>query len=419
MSLITNNTEYLKLLDCVVDPKLQTDVTAHKLHKIAIQSILPASKPANLKELQDTAKTYRIMQEQFSERSQGHVLLADAADKLEKRATELAPSHAVLAKLNREWKNEDELWEMLTLANTSLKNDPTLELFLSPALLRILQSVKTMRKELSAYLDKYIESLLRKYDIATNGKFSPLLATYGYMDLRVSKSGIISEIVKKQLSLCADPTGMEKQFREEMRAEVHQHVKTNYLPAYDWLKDNIEALVTPYNHGNEDFDVGGCCLQNSNERQALLLKTPTLTTKDIPLGSSEKSRAVRAKLNLATPAVNPNHSLAEVCAPIFTPFGMKLENIEGLKQIADLTQVLQKQSKPFILTFEKGNIGHAINIQCDPKNKIYRFVDDSIGSFAYTSREELAKQLIVYLNTLYPGWKNYRTHFTTLMEQSK
>ncbi len=419
MSLITNNTEYYKLLDCVVDPKLQTDVTAQKLHNIAIKSILPASKPTQVKELQETAQTYRIMQEQFSERSQGRVLLADAADKLEKRATELAPSHAVLAKLNKEWKNEDELWEMLTLANTSLKNDPSLELFISPTLLRILQSVKTMRKELSAYLDKYIESLLRKYDIATNGKFSSLLATYGYLDLRVSKSEIISAIVKKQLSLCIDPAGMEKQFREDMRTEVHQHVKNNCLPAYDWLKDNCSALVTPYNHGNEDFEVGGCCHQNSCARQALLLKNPTLATKDIPLGSTEKTRSIRAKLNQAPQVVNNKLSLAESYAPFGSPFGIKLEKIEDLKQVEDLSEFLQKHSEPFMLRFQQNDVGHVINVQCDPKNKIYRFIDDGIGSVAYTSREELSKQLVAYLKTFYPGWEDYRARFTTLMEPNK
>jgi hypothetical protein len=417
MSLVVDSSEYLSCLNCIVDRTMQTDVTASKLQAFALKTLLPAYKSATttsqLQEVQDYVKTYKIIEEQFPVNSQARARVAEVVVQLEKCKKERFAAHPILQKLSKDWKDTEELWEMLTLANKSIKEDSALEPLLPSKLLNVLNAVKRMRKTASEYLDKKTLALYAAYDAATKNSFSSLMQIYKYCDLKTNKSAMISSLVKDYLGLHANPAQMEKQFSQKVTADIDGLIQTNFS-AYDWIKENASFIVTPYNHGNEEDPEGGACRQNCTARQVLLLKNPKMATRDLPLGSSEWTRSVRNQLKRGPRMiVNAQMSHREMGEPFYAPFGLQLDNMVSLDSVEDLPALLDKHAKPFLLRLANEVVGHVINVQCDSKNQIFRFVCDGIGSVEYKSKEALIKGLTSYIKAFYPGWGNFLVDFAS------
>ncbi len=421
MTLIVDSREYLSCLDCIVDPTKQSNATASKLQDFALKKLLPACKvaktAAQLREVQEYSTTYKILAAQFAENSHARACVAEAAAQLEKCKNELFAAHPLLKQLSKEWSNTEELWEMLSLANRSIKEEPALEQLLPPKFLKILTTVKRMRKTAADYLDKQTTALYAAYDKATNNKFSSLMQIYGYIDLRVNKSEIISSLVKVFLLFHTNPLQMESEFAKEVYQQIDLVIQ-KHVPYYEWLKENIPFIVNAYNHGNENDAAGGACRQNCTARQLLLLKNPKMATKDLPLGSSEWTRKQRDQLKEGPRLVlTEQMSTKQMGEPFYAPFGLQLDEMEGLDKLEDLPQLLGKHTKPLLLRLADETVGHVINVQCDTDNEIFRFVCDGIGSVEYKSKEALIKGIQSYLKVFYPGWGHFLVDFTSLIRK--
>jgi hypothetical protein len=151
----------------------------------------------------------------------------------------------------------------------------------------------------------------------------------------------------------------------------------------------------------------GVCFQNSCDRHLELVKNPTLATEKLPVGSSPLGRFVRGTLTAQTKlrAKEPN--------PL-TPYEIdpKMLPLNGIQEIPRL---FKTRCDPFLLFFKGQKGGHTINVQCDPKNQIFRFCDDNLGYFDYQSQADLEKGLAGCLKAFYPQMSS--TYFAVYSEE--
>ena len=118
--------------------------------------------------------------------------------------------------------------------------------------------------------------------------------------------------------------------------------------------------------------------------------------------SSPRGRIAQARVNQrAVDAEGFAKQFASVVGSSVMTFGFKDLTPAGI-----MTELLAKAAKqPLIgiLGIKTGSLGHAINIQIDPKNKIYRLIDDNVGVLEFPSAELFKEEAAKLLSILYPG----------------
>lgn len=295
-------------------------------------------------------------------------------------------------------------------------------------------------------IDLIINAIHAKHDQASQ----LVLKHYGYSNLRVIKNeyledslevfnGLCTKMEKRlgiplqslapeRLQILLDEIGKEclniceTSIVDDISAEIH--------PFIEWLSANIAYLKKPYNQGDDHSrNMGmGTCLQNSVDRIVLLGRTPTLPSAEIPMGSTERGRFLQAIVNhknlrgeksisaFLIEALEKVYKKAsgQACELVTTDLHPLVNAPKGSKTYI-LDQLLVKASKmPFLgtLALTKDSSGHAITVQIDPSEGIYRLFDDNLGVLEYPWAEEFKAGVSTYLALQYRRYdKNYLLTF--------
>ncbi len=238
------------------------------------------------------------------------------------------------------------------------------------------------------------------------------------MDMAQAKEKILQTIVKNYMPR-PDQWKLSKQkLAEAINAQEtrcntqaqRQDIMSIYIGSYQdkhsWLKENLAERKAAYFQGNDiHMNMGsGICFQNSCDRHVKLVKNPTLATEKLPIGSSALGRFVQG-------TVKAGASLSAKEISTLTAYGIDEDKVP-MSGLEDLPSILKGRSEPFLLFFRGRPGGHVINVQCDPKNRVFRFCDDNLGYFDYKSQAELEKQLMTYLKAFYPEFTTYFAVFS-------
>lgn len=242
-----------------------------------------------------------------------------------------------------------------------------------------------MRGELSQELDQFIRDHV---DI-------PGIEMYSYLDMAKAKKRILKELIDDYVPGPQQREGIRKIYARD------------YAAKHAWLKENLANRKIAYCQVNDIHkNMGsGICYQNSCDRHVELVKNPKIATDKLPVGSSPLGRFVRG-------ALIAHRSLGAKEPDALAPYEIDKEEVRvgGVDLVSAL---LKTRSEPFMLWFRDATgVGHVINVQCDPKNRIFRFCDDNLGYFEYRSQEELEKALLGCLRSFYPRFSKYYAIFS-------
>ncbi len=342
-------------------------------------------------------------------------------DLLAKAVKELSAKMGV-KEIKERWdalKDRDAQWELIVDTQDLLVRHPTLALLLPKKLQLVLKTINAMKEELFSEMDLWKKVTYEQHDKKTNGIFSKLVTKYSYFDLAVKKKEFFEGLVQNLPALWNKDTaqmeqalaGIQQNFIRQLPDFVEQTIANSFESKYLWLEENIPYMHGIYNQLDDPSrNMGaGICLQAGCERQVALLQNPNMATKDVPMGCSAKGRFIRAQILF---------DQRQEQRVAFDSYGLNLESVRNLKGPESLDKLVEQHPEPFLLLLkEPGSIGHTINIQCDERNKIFRFFDDNIGSFAYPTKEEFLSKFTDFLNIWYGNYTFYQACFPTLAEK--
>ncbi len=185
--------------------------------------------------------------------------------------------------------------------------------------------------------------------------------------------------------------------KQYTKAEMQTYAQAAYhkmTAEYTWLDQNMGHQKTVYNQGaDHDRNQGeGTCLQNSLDRQKMLLDTPAMATDKIVFGSSQQGRFAEAALS-----GSPKHQ--ELSAK---RAGLEKTAERPFEELQKTYLSSGKSMSCLVYLQNHGKTGHALNIQLDEKRKIFRFFDDNLGAFEYPSFEAFKSAFGKYLEAWYP-----------------
>lgn len=279
------------------------------------------------------------------------------------------------------------------------------------------------------------DAIKEVYDQKTDGRFSELSSQIGRIDMGMTITNKLipeaqSELLK-HLRIDELNNESEEGFRAELMGAISDmqlklpdifdnYYEQRYKKRHLWIVQNNKYLEVAFDQGLDIHkNLGtGTCFQNALNRQALLLKDPSLPGDTIPLGSSQKDRFHTAKIKmtkiLTKPlGVEPEEALQFARTEQFkTPSAYELEekHVEVLSEAGppsnEVTDALvlwaqDHQETQFVITFQSP--AHAFNIQIDEKRGLYRFMDDNVGlTRSYPDLQTFKTSLTKYLKAFYP-----------------
>ena len=264
--------------------------------------------------------------------------------------------------------------------------------------------------------------------------FSALLSHYSYLDPQAVFPDLLEatqELVLKRI----DPIALNakevidfKVFYPELikgskgvaLRDFAEDYEDYLIQRHKWMMENLENIRQPYNQADEeDTNLGlGVCLANCYGRMALLAHKPTLRDGDIQMGSTEKSRMRQAQNLAKFKGLGHAQALSRRGAnqaqhETSKNFGLeriRIQDPSNLSQgrlIKDMMQ-FAKTSPSLLLALHNENAGHAINIQIDQKNGIFRIMDDNMGLVSYPSKEAFIKGAGDYFKIFYSDYSTYQ-----------
>ncbi|HEX2580235.1 MAG TPA: hypothetical protein VHK67_07535 [Rhabdochlamydiaceae bacterium] len=195
-----------------------------------------------------------------------------------------------------------------------------------------------------------------------------------------------------------------------------ENYKTHLLDPHAWFASYADSIKKPYSQA-ADINLNlesGTCFQNSLDRLALLLKTPNLKAENIRMGSTQEGRATQARLKYtyidAKVGLMPINKAVELQAKSCQRLGLVLS---GETPACTSPKELIKHLSPKknflgILTLACPDGAHAIDVQIDHKQKIFRFIDDNTGIVEMDSYEDFVNGFKTYLESLYPEFVAFK-----------
>ncbi|HEX4838840.1 MAG TPA: hypothetical protein VFU89_00175 [Rhabdochlamydiaceae bacterium] len=191
--------------------------------------------------------------------------------------------------------------------------------------------------------------------------------------------------------------------------------KEYMLKQHAWFATYAQEIKKPYSQAADIHRnvAEGTCLQNSLDRQLLLLKTPASKAEDIQMGSTQGGRVTQARLNSV-------YNDAKVgLIPTKEAAALQKKSCERLGLISSDTKPYCTTPKELIkclspkenflglLSLVSPDGGHAVNVQIDHKRKIFRFIDDNLGIFEMDNYEDFVTAFQTYLESYYPKFNAF------------
>jgi hypothetical protein len=270
------------------------------------------------------------------------------------------------------------------------------------------------------------EQMVADYDRQTSSskrKFSELIGNYSYMNplkddsIKKAQSGFFKqELVPLINANQVNLTNVDLA-KQKVKGKVAGIFKNRYKDNFDhqWLMRNAKNISIPHNQGDDKNGnlAGGVCYANSLYRCKLLIGNPTL--KVITMGSSQETRFVQSVYGFSLDTLNYKNENAKFDDPA-TRIGLKQYGStyyvpttttpnarfqDVVNEMVSYAETTGNTQFILIMNSSKGGSGHAINIQIDKKNNLYRMMDDNIGLVEYSSLSEFNKEVAEWLNS--PG----------------
>lgn len=192
-----------------------------------------------------------------------------------------------------------------------------------------------------------------------------------------------------------------------------------------WLLANFNRIKHPYNQGDQDnTNLGeGVCYNNSLFRWRQIADNPTISNQEILLGSNNMTRFNQntdAKFHQGFEGGKISaQELIQKRKGIYASFGLKASSkkkIQTSSQAQDLHEALAEaieqeskagRSQLLIELRVSPELGHAVTVECDAKNNVYRLIDDNLGLVEFESLEVMQKELVSYFKAFYPQYITY------------
>jgi hypothetical protein len=275
------------------------------------------------------------------------------------------------------------------------------------------------------------------YDLQLNGKFSDSLATYSYINPR-RQFGLYAEDCQNDFLGTLNFQAIDRMSSEELSNYLERKVDDyksvpaeyfgrSYASAFQeqhiWLFGNIQRIKTPYNQGDEDnTNLGeGVCYNNSLYRMRQLFDDPNKRGDPIAMGSNPTTRNHQNK-------VNRYYLEAKEGKITYEQAGEHLKKNCGVYGLAhhythtvsvdgdihqnfvnDIEQFSNLNYKQVVLVIRKpSGVGHAVNLQFDNANGIYRMCDDNIGHIEFENLAVMKAELKEYFKQYYKGYTQYQ-----------
>ncbi|MCP5504936.1 MAG: hypothetical protein H7A41_07275 [Chlamydiales bacterium] len=293
-------------------------------------------------------------------------------------------------------------------------------------------------------VEPYTRELYEAYDGKTDGKFSEKISEYPHLDIRNHNLGKICASAVLNVPGTFDVRFLFRMPPEEFRKHsslIFRHVhatpthifstlyKKNFEPEHLWICKNTQALVRSYTQAHDPNTPGnGGCMSNASERYRLLRDNPTLSSAEIPMGPINGAKFGHARTQVGS-QLSPKAGIQTHYLGVENPQRIGFRRTEyipfnqiKLTRSSDILDTLSKWSATgfrdsqcifsFHCTPPNEPTGlHAINIQIDHKNQMFRVIDDNIGVIEYSSYESLKEGVISLLDSKYSGYSNPSAYF--------
>jgi len=288
------------------------------------------------------------------------------------------------------------------------------------------------RETVTNSLEETWAQLERAYDSNTDGRFSPLLANYSYMDPRPQfhlYANHCQETFFNSLDLRAidrTPLGELQPYLaekvEEHKTDAAELFQVNYQDQFQeehlWLFDNIDNITMPHNQGDSDHtNLGkGVCYNNSLYRMSTLMQNPTMDRSTLQMGSTERTRfyqnLVGRKIQKAKEGIMSWDEASQALKDNCEVYGLRHHHTHSVSADGDLYSNLATDIGRFqelgytqvVLGMRNPSTrgGHAVNVIFDEANGIYSIEDDNIGRINFSSLKELQAKASTYFKVFYP-----------------
>lgn len=287
-------------------------------------------------------------------------------------------------------------------------------------------------------LENRWQAIIQVYDNKTEGKFSELLQHYSYLNPRELFDDLIEIVQKKyfdRLNLSKITTTELLIFLEKVANSFKNYpgklLQVNYnemfFEEHYWLLDNIKHIKVPFNQLDDTHEnLGkGVCYNNSLMRISLIDDNPIIPSQSIKMGSTSKTRYFQSKL-IAYYAEAQKEKISFLAAyeeqvKIAEKYGLQqLENpiLDTSKKkdphlflVEEMARVAFEGNTQFIVYLSKADQAHALNVQIDHKNHVYRFFDDNLGICEYKTLSGFKDQVSKYFRHFYPEYYVFQFRF--------
>ncbi len=277
--------------------------------------------------------------------------------------------------------------------------------------------------------------MLSHFDEETGGEFSKLLDHYSYMNPTKELDSFI-ELSQEKLFSSLDMQAIIHFSKSELSSHLQNAVdkikdypsslfEENYLEIYSeqhlWLATNYQNIKVPFNQGDDIHEnLGkGVCYNNALHRFSVLQEDPNL--EEIKMGSNEKTRYLQSKVasyyaeakkgTITYQAAYDEQTKISIeykllqyhKYPLVTP-----SNVDTQQYLIDeMQRYAEAGHAQFILALHGPDVHHAVNIQLDLNNHMFRIMDDSIGLLQYNSLGHFKQEVALYFKHFYPTCDNY------------
>lgn len=300
---------------------------------------------------------------------------------------------------------------------------------LFPTLIRNFEAFT--REVVSPELENKWNQVRAVYDAQSSGKFSKLVEHYSYMDpkknfeylIRLSQNAFFEKLNLEAIDTTskANLVPYLQQVMNSVKDVPGNVFKSDYKKFFSkkhkWLLRNVENIMLPYNQADDDSkNIGdGVCYNNSLYRFTQIQADPKISPDKIQMGSNEKTRYFQNKVSAYYDQVDKKAITLEQAADqqtsISVHYGLEQYHKYTLQTppstdpheylLNEMTRFAQAGHSQFILCLY-GKGGHAVNIQIDIANGMYRLCDDNLGVGQYKTLQEFKKEISQYFKTFYP-----------------
>ncbi len=307
-------------------------------------------------------------------------------------------------------------------------------------------------------LPNEINKIEKGYDLQSGGLFSPLVKHYSYMNLHANIPVISTSCEKRFIKSIGlkkinemDPNLIDGHLKKyltwvnKVPAEEFQNLYVgNFKAHHEWLAAHAQHIKKAYNQGDDkEIPGNGCCYNNCLDRFKLFLTHPGKQPKDIPMQSTAKGRFAQMRTVHAFHVARNelNASMTEEAIKKTVQDAESVENeaayrlnlkisdvkpmtitsqtsqdplkslIREMKEICKIHNEYSEGKFQFVLTLYGPDGGHAINIQFDSSNNVFRFIDDNLGICEFKSIDDFATEFYSYMNLFYENDKHFVINF--------